>query len=214
MADVKTRLRIGERALPEASGTDRAFSLRWAFDGQDSPVVPTQGVRVRTTLRHFIDTPEIVVGEDIALRGTRDVRQAEATGSWFRRVGTRHRLFVSSGGGTSFGRNAGFNEFRLGGPLRLGALNNDEIRGNHYMLGVAGVLREWFRLPSGLGGNAYIGGWLEQGTAFDRWRDAEYKSSVSVGVLLETPIGPAFVAYSQSVTGGRRLYTSVGSFLR
>ncbi|MBF8301109.1 MAG: rssA 2 [Acidobacteria bacterium] len=214
VADVKARLRIGERALPDASGTDRVFSLRWAFDGQDSPVVPTRGVRVHTALRYFIDTPEIVVGEDIALQGTRDVRQAEATGSWFTRVGTRHRLFVSGGGGTSFGRSAGFNEFRLGGPLRLGALNTDEIRGNQYVLGVAGVLREWLRLPSGLGGNAYIGGWLEQGTAFDRWRDAEYKASVSVGVLLETMIGPAFVAYSQSVTGGVRVYTSVGSFLR
>jgi len=214
VADVRTRLRIGERVLPDAGGTDRSVSLRWAFDGQDSPVVPTRGVRARTALRYVVDAPEIVTGEDVAVRGARDVRQAEATGSWFTRVGTRHRLFLSGGGGTSFGRDAGFNQFRLGGPLRLGALNTDEIQGSQYILGVAGVLREWLRLPSGLGGNAYLGGWLEQGTAFNRFRDAEYRASVSVAVLVETMIGPALVAYSQSVTGGGRLYTSVGSFLR
>ncbi|HZM95047.1 MAG TPA: hypothetical protein VFB92_16570, partial [Vicinamibacterales bacterium] len=98
---------------------------------------------------------------------------------------------------------------------RLGAFNNDEIRGDNYVLGVGGLLREWFRLPDVLGGNAYYGAWLEQGSAFDDWRDAKYRAAASVGVVVETLIGPAFVGYSQSLTdGGGRFYLSLGPFLR
>jgi NTE family protein len=135
--------------------------------------------------------------------------------SWFTRVGIRNRMLLSGGGGTSFGDDPGYNEFRLGGPLQLGSFNNDEIRGDNYVLGVVGLLREWFRLPDVIGANAYIGGWLEQGSAFDRWADAEYNASASAAVVLETILGPAFVAYSQSLTeGGGRFYVSLGPFLK
>jgi hypothetical protein len=89
--------------------------------------------------------------------------------------------------------------------LQLGAFNNDEIRGDNYVLGVMGVPHEWFRLPDILGGNAYFGGWLEQGSASDRWR----------GALLETLFGPAFPGYSQSLSdGGGRFYIALGPFVQ
>ena len=141
--------------------------------------------------------------------------QAEVVASWFTRAGTRRRLFLSGGGGTSFDQDAGFNQFRLGGPLRLGGFNNDELRGNHYVLGVAGMLYEWFRLPDVLGSNAYAGGWVEQGSAFNAWRDKEYQASVSAAIILETLLGPAFIGYSQSLTeSGGRFYLALGPFLR
>jgi NTE family protein len=214
-ADVRARLRIGIPTLREATGSDRAAALRWAFDGQNSPLVPSRGVRVRTAFRYYFDTPEIVDTEGNVLVRAREVPQAEALGSWFKRVRARQRMFLSGGAGTSFGEDPGFNEFTLGGPLRLGSFNNEEIRGDNYVLGTVGVLHEWFRLPDVLGGNAYLGGWLEQGSAFDRWRDAEYKASLTAGVILETLFGPAFLAYSQSLTeGGGRFYISLGPFLR
>ena len=83
------------------------------------------------------------------------------------------------------------------------------------MVGVVGLLHEWFRLPDVLGGNTYFGGWLEQGSAFNGWNDAEYKASLSTGVIMETLFGPAFVGYSQSLTdGGGRFYIAIGPFLR
>jgi hypothetical protein len=77
------------------------------------------------------------------------------------------------------------------------------------------VLREWFRLPDVLGGNTYYGGWLEQGSAFDHWNDAEYKGSLSTGVVAETLFGPLFIGYSHSLTeSGGRFYLALGPFLR
>jgi hypothetical protein len=135
--------------------------------------------------------------------------------SWFKRIRPRQRLFVSGGAGTSFGDDPGFNQFRLGGPGRLGAFNNDQIRGENYVLGVGGLLHEWFRLPDVIGANAYFGGWLEQGSAFNAWNDAEYKAAASVGVVLETILGPAFLGFSQSLTdGNNRFYLALGPFLR
>jgi len=166
-------------------------------------------------MRYFFDTPDIVDGQGAVLFTARDVPQGEAVGSWFKRVWTRQRLFVAGGGGTSFGHDPGLNQFRLGGALRLGALNTDEVRGNNYVLGTIGLLHEWFRLPDILGGNVYAGGWLEQGSAFDRWEDAKYESSLTAGIVIETLFGPAFLGYSQSLNdGGGRFYIAVGPLLR
>jgi NTE family protein len=214
-ADVRARLRIGTPLLPEANGSDRFTSLRWVFDGQNSPLVPSRGLRLVTSMRYYFDTPEIVDSAGTVLQQARDVPQGEVRAAWFTRVKPRTRLFLSGGGGTSFGEDPGFNEFALGGPFRLGSFNNEELHGDNYVLGVGGLLREWFRLPDVLGGNAYYGMWLEQGSAFSRWSEADYKASLSAGIILETLFGPAFFGYSQSLTeGGGRFYVALGPFLR
>ena len=214
-ADVRARLRIGTPSLPEANGTDSVASLRFVFDGQNSPLVPSRGLRTRAAFRYYFDTPEIVDTSNNVLATARDVPQGEVAASWFKRVGTRQRFFLSGGGGTSFDHDPGFNFFTLGGPFRLGSYNNDELSGDNYLLGVVGVMHEWSRLPDVLGGNIYLGGWLEQGSAFNAWRDAEYKASLSGGVIIETLFGPAFLGYSQSLSdGGGRFYVALGPFLR
>jgi NTE family protein len=214
-ADVRARRRIGQPSLPEANGSDRLVSLRFVFDGQNSPLVPSRGLRTRASFAYFFDTPEIVDENENVLARARDIPQAEVLASWFKRVGTRQRLFLSGSGATSFDHDPGFNFFSLGGPFRVGSLNNDEIRGSNYLLGVVGVMHEWARLPDVLGANIYLGGWFEQGSAFDEWRDADYKAALSGGVILETLFGPAFIGFSQSLTdSGNRFYVALGPFLR
>lgn len=214
-ADVRARLRIGPPELPEANGSDSVASLGWIFDGQNSPIIPSRGVYVRSSFRYFFDTPDIVDAQGVVLEEANDVPQAEVRASWVTRVGTRHRFFLRGGGGSSFGHDPGFNQFFLGGPLRLGSYNNGSLRGDNYVVASGGLLREWFRLPDVLGGNTYVGGWLEQGSAFDHWKDAEYKASASTGVVAETLFGPLFVGYSQSLTeSGGRFYLALGPFLR
>ncbi len=214
-ADVRARLRIGVPSLPEVEGSDSVASLRWVFDAQNSPIVPSRGVYVSSVFRYYFDTPNIVDPQDVVLEEAKDVPQAELSASWFKRVGTRQRMFLRGGFGTSFDHDPGFNDFLLGGPFRLGAFNNGALRGDNYVLGVGGLLHEWFRLPDVLGANVYLGGWLEQGSAFDRWSDAEYKAALSTGVLAETLFGPLFLGYSQSLTdGGGRFYLALGPFIR
>ena len=150
-ADVRARLRIGVPSLPEAKGSDSVASLRWTFDGQNSPLVPSRGARVSAAFRYYFDTPEIVDTNDVVLQQARDVPQAEVAGSWFKRVGQRKRLVLSGSAGSSFGHDPGFNQFYLGGPLRLGSYNPGALRGDNYVLGVAGLLHEWARLPGCLG---------------------------------------------------------------
>lgn len=216
MADVRAKRRIGEPVLPEARGTDSVASLRWEFDGQDSSMVPGSGARVRTAYRYFFQTPDATTETgELLLSGPKDVSQGEVVASWAKRIWSRQRLLLAGSVGTSFGDNPGFNEFRLGGPLRLGSYNNDEIVGANYFLATAGLLHEWFRLPDVLGGNAYIGAWVEQGDAFDEWGAIDYKATGSAGVMLETIFGPLFAGYSQSLTsGGGRFYISLGPLLR
>jgi NTE family protein len=98
--------------------------------------------------------------------------------------------------------------------VRLGAFNNDELRAPNYFLATAGYLNQVGRLPDVLGGNIFLGGWFEQGTAFDRWEEADYHSSTSVGAILETLIGPVFTGASIDFTGRFRLYVGIGPLMR
>ena len=159
--------------------------------------------------------PDLVVGGAAHPREESQFWQGDIEGSWFKRV--RHdkdRMFIRYGAGTSFGANPAVERFFLGGPLRLGAFNNDELAGPNYLLGTVGYLRGLGRLPDVLGGSVLAGAWFEQGTAFDAWDDAEYRSSVSVGGILETLIGPVFGGASVNFDGRYRFYISVGPLFR
>jgi NTE family protein len=70
------------------------------------------------------------------------------------------------------------------------------------------------RLPDVLGGNIFVGGWFEQGSVFETWDDAGYRSSISLGAVLETLIGPVFTGASLDFDGRFRLYIGVGPLLR
>jgi NTE family protein len=121
---------------------------------------------------------------------------------------------VRYGAGTSFGDTPLFNTFALGGPFLLGAFNNYELVGANYLFGAVGYLKGVGRLPDVLGGNMFLGGWFEQGTTFNHWEDAEYRSSVSFGAIAETLIGPIFGGASFDFDGRFRLYVALGPLFR
>jgi NTE family protein len=212
--DLRTRLRVGEPSLPEAEGANRFASIRWTFDGQTSPVIPSRGIFSRVGLRYYFDSPDIVSsGEKLA--GPSDYAQFEARFSRFHRFHERHRIFYGASGGSSFGDDPGYNEFRLGGLLRLGAFHNGEVIGNNYILGLGGFLYQVMRLPDVIGANGYFGAWLEAGSAFDEWSETSHQWNASGGFVLETFLGPLFVGGSVSLTNGDgRFYVNLGPFVR
>ncbi len=214
VADFRTRLRVGEPSLPEAEGKNGFASMRFTFDGQTSPIIPSRGIYTRVGLRYYSDTPDVVfLGEK--LDGPTDYAQLDARFSSFHRFRERHRLFYGASGGSSFGDDPGYNEFRLGGLLRLGAFQRGEIRGDNYVLGVGGFLYQVMRLPDMLGANGYLGAWLEAGSAFDEWSEAAHQWNASGGFVLETLLGPFFIGGSVSLTNGDgRFYVSLGPFVR
>jgi NTE family protein len=213
-SDVETVVRVGEPFLPRASGPSRFASIRWTLDTQTSPVIPTRGVYVRVRLFHYFDSPDLVLGEEVA-PPLPDLEQFEARVSYFRRWRSRHRVFLGGAAGSSFGDDAGYNRYRLGGLLRLGAFHNGEIRGSSYLLGVGGILYQVMKLPAVVGGQGYLGAWLEAGSAFERWSEAEAQWNASGGFVLETFLGPFFIGGSVSLTDGdHRFYVSLAPFLR
>ena len=115
------------------------------------------------------------------------------------------------GAGTSFdGHPLPTEQFALGGPFRLGAFNMGEQRGDHYLLATGGYLRQVMRLPDFLGGPVFVGGWLDNGAAFDEWNDANWATQASVGVIVDTLLGPAFAATSAGFDGRWRFYIGLG----
>ena len=205
-------VQVGDPGLPDLSGKETVFSLRWTHDGQDSPVVPSRGVRSRAFVDYFASAPDLPPDYS-STRRTEGVTQAQWIASSVWSIGTRDRgrVFLSGGAGTSFdGHPLATEQFALGGPFRLGAYNVGEQRGDHYLLATGGYLRQAMRLPDFLGGPVFLGGWLDNGAAFDEWHDANWASQVSLGVIADTLLGPAFAATSAGFDGRWRFYIGLG----
>jgi len=212
-ADVRGRIRIGSPLLPEVDGTEQYATLQAIVDTQTSPVVPTKGNYVKARLRYFFSAPEAQDRTQV-FESPQEFWQGEVTGSWFRRVRTEDRLFISYGAGSSFGEQPRVNDFSLGGPLRLGAFNNDELRAPNYVLGTVGYLKKVGRMADVLGGNIYLGGWFEQASAHQTWDDMTYRSSVSLGTVLETLLGPVYGGVAFDFDGRFRFYIGIGPLFK
>ena len=75
-------------------------------------------------------------------------------------------------------------------PFRLGAYDTGELSGPNYYVATGGYLRQVGRLPDFMGGPVFAGGWLENGDAFDEWSLAGWRTNGSVGVVMDTLVGP------------------------
>jgi NTE family protein len=216
VTDFNGRRRIGSPELPEVEGPERFAHIDFYYDTQTSPLVPTRGLRLRSQLRQFFATPDAVgLPAGVTVENPDEFTSAEVRASWFRRVRARtDRLFIIGEGGTSFGDHPLVDDFALGGPLRLGSFNNDQLRGDNYLLLGAGYLRGVGRMPDVLGGSVFLGAWVEAGSAFDDWDTKDWKSDVTGGFLLETLLGPVFLGGSIGFQGGGRFYVSLGPFFR
>lgn len=201
----KASRRIGDPLLPESKGKFSVASLRWTYDGLDQAQVPRKGLLFRNSLNHYFET----AGMDGALG------QAETRATFFVPISERNTVFSFGGAGTSFGATAPvLRQFTLGGPFRLGGYGADEFRSSNYAYGGVGLLHSRQILPSLFGGKAYVGAWYEGGTAFERFRDANYRQSVSGGVVVETPLGPILLGAGVNETGKGRIFFSFGRFIR
>ena len=203
ISHIDAEVRSGAPLLPALEGRVSAAFLRWEFDGQNSPLVPSRGVRLSAEARRFFDSPG----------ASSDFSQAEINLSAFHPITERGSIFVIGAGGTSFDKDAPpTQEFTLGGPFRLGAFGRDEFRGDHYLLSGAGYLHQLYRLPPLFGEKIYAGGWYEIGGAFDQLDSARYFSSFSAGIVVVTRLGPVALGGSLGESGRHKFYFSLGKF--
>jgi len=216
VADYTGRRRVGSPDLPDVDGAERYAHLDFVMDTQTSPLVPTRGFRLRSSLRQYFSAPTASAPVDGRVP---DSPQSFTTGevrtSWFKGVGARgDRVFIIGETGSSFGEAPLVNDFSLGGPLRLGSFNNDQLRGDNYLLFGGGYLRGVGRMPDVLGGTIFLGAWIEGGSVFDDWENQDWKSDITGGAILETLLGPIFLGGSVGFQGGGRFYISLGPFFK
>jgi NTE family protein len=207
-------IEVGDPGFPELRGKETGAELLWRVDTQDSPVVPSRGVRSGLRLSHVLDGPDITIaGESIDVDSS--LTQLAVDGNRFWSLSPRGRLFVTGGVGTSFDSDPlPTAKFPLGGPFRLGAYNVGELRGSHYYALSGGYLRQVGRLPDFLGGPVFAGGWLENADAFDEWDAARWRTNGGVGVIMDTIVGPVLIAGSWSFDGRWRTYLGIGRAFR
>jgi len=112
---------VGDPGFPELRGKETGADVVWRVDTQDSPVVPSRGVRSEVRLSRIFNGPDVAV-EDTTLPFDTSLTQLSASGSQFWRRGPKNRVFVYGGFGTSFDdRPLPTDQFSLGMPFRLGA---------------------------------------------------------------------------------------------
>lgn len=206
---VNAGVEAGNPDLPALDGGETRWKFAWRYDGQDGPVAPSSGVRTVATLDHILEAPDLP-SEFASPRSNDGITQAEIRSSIFWTVQSRDRLFMAGGAGTTWGHPLATEQFDLGAPLRLGAYNAGELRGDHYGVLTAGYLRAIGRLPDFLGSSIYLGGWLENGSAFDDISSANLRTNVSVGALADTLVGPAIIGSSFDFNGAWRYYIGIG----
>ncbi|MGH9498716.1 MAG: patatin-like phospholipase family protein [Terriglobales bacterium] len=194
------RVFIGQPTLPPVSGNTGQFRLAATFDGQDSPAVPSRGLRVTAELLHVIHTPG--AGESF--------QQLSLRSSTFIPLSPKGSLFMIDSAGTSFRQTPGpLQLFSLGGPFNLGAYTPDEFLGNHYFLAGLGYRREIYRMPDPLG-RLYGGSWYEAGSAFNDPNRLTVRGAFNAGLIANTIVGPVALFLSVSPTGHARVNFSLG----
>lgn len=205
------RPRVGDPRLPSMSGPDAQVGLRWIYDAQTHHIAPTSGLRLLTAVRSVLMSPDPPASSGIS--ATNDgLVQADVQGSYFWSArGRRDRVFVTGGGGTSFGGHPlATDQFQLGLPFRLDGFSVGERRGAHFAALTGGYLYGLSRLPEFFGGDLFVGAWLENGAAFDALADATLETQLGAGMLVETLVGPALLGATIGAHGARRLYVGFG----
>jgi NTE family protein len=192
---------VGSAGLPAVSGSTGEFRARYVWDGQDSPAIPSRGVRIVANLSRVLQSPGLA----------HPVGQFDLQTSTFISTGPKTSLFFVASGGTTFRGDAGpFQQFSLGGAFHLGAYLPQEFIGDHYAYSSLGFRRELYRLPQLVGGRIYWGGWYEAGSAFNDASPVVVRGTVNLGLIADTFIGPIALATSVSPTGQSRVNFSIG----
>jgi NTE family protein len=194
---------IGVPSLPSLRGNVSRMRVRWAREGQDSAIVPTQGIRWTTTGQWVFSAPD---------NSSDGFPILDADVRWAKPLGGLHYLTGQFAGGTTISSMNTFAPFTLGGPLRLSALAPQQFFGSHYYFSEIGVLRALSPKPTQYFTRLYLTAAYELGSAFNKGgRYKPYHDAV-VGIVGETPVGVLFVGGAYGEQGQRKIFVRLGRY--
>ena len=175
----------------------------WTFDGLNSATIPTNGLRITAASRYYFSSPE----------ATENFLQAETAAVLFHPISSSGTVFGAAAIGTTFDKDAApAQKFTLGGPFKLGAYDHDEFSGNHSVLFSTGYLHEIYELPPLAGGKVWIMAWYTVGSAFDDFNDTHYQNQSSIGLAVDSRLGPFVLVGAFGERGNANVYFSFGRF--
>ncbi|MBK5967282.1 MULTISPECIES: patatin-like phospholipase family protein [Thiorhodovibrio] len=204
-------LDTGSRELPEGDQVDSGVRASLSYDTLDRAAVPRAGQRLKLEAR----APLTALGADSSYARTLFTAFGAHTSG-------PNTLAVHFKAGTSFGVDMPYyDQFPLGGFLKLSGYANEQFRGNDMVFGSLAYYRQIATLPTPLGRGLFLGasleaGWLPESRfsngenlAFDLAPEGtRFGSSVFFGS--DTWIGPAYLGLGLSASGDHALYVLIG----
>ena len=177
-AYVGRTLGVDQGGRSRVSGVDAArrpaARCVWRLDTQDSPVVPAGGLLSEVRLSRIFNSPDIAVDGRERSTSTSSLTQLSAMAqSILERRSTQPGVPVRRARHVVRGRTVADRSVRARHAVQARRLQTRaSSEGRHYYVATGGYLRQVGRLPDFMGGPIFAGGWLENGDAFDEWRDA------------------------------------------
>ncbi len=198
----------GDQLLPQGSRADSGVRLRFIHDTLDNAWLPRSGDRVKLDFTR----PLSAFGAEQEY----DHLEASLRDAW--KFG-EHSLVGNLRGGSSFGDEMPYYEqFDLGGFLKLSGYANEQFRGNQVAYANLVYQRQIATLTPPLGRGLYLGGSLEYGRLWDVPMDqtgtplnpekGRYGGSLFFGA--DTWLGPFYLGWGLSGEGESTFYVLLG----
>ncbi len=202
LRQVSFSLDTGDPFLFQDTDLDESgIRARFLLDTLNSAYIPTTGNRLKITLNR----PLSALGSNV------EYNRAEAR--WEGAFQLRRHSFVGSlAAGSSLNTQMPYyNQFPLGGFLKLSGYANERFRGNDMAFGSIVYYNRIATLPSPLGRGLYLGGSLETGKVWNTPGDGllneekvRFGSSLFFGA--DSIIGPFYVGLGLSGEGDTTVY--------
>jgi NTE family protein len=200
---VHADLDTGSPLVPQARYNETGLRGRLLFDTRDSGGLARKGTFAEVSLH----APLQSLGADEEYFRT-ELRAGQAV-----KVGD-DTLIVNLRGGTAFGESMPYyDQFPLGGFMKLSGYANEQFRGNDYAFGSLVFQHQLTTLTPPLGKGLYLGASLEAGRNWDVIDDlnpskTRYGSSLYFGA--DTWLGPFYFGLGVSGEGDTAGYVILG----
>lgn len=192
----------GPLVLPNFSDHNSAVRLRYAFEGQDSAILPRKGWRGVGEARWNFNAP----------LADRQFPAFDGTVSYARPLAGPFFLNARFSAGATGRGQFSIPPQTLGGPFRLSALARNQQFGNRYYYLYTGALRNIFPNKTGLLGKVYYNAAWEIGQAWTSGERVNPFNDGVLGVVAETGIGVLFFGGSYGESGERKVFFRLGRY--
>lgn len=190
----------GPEILEPLKGRFTDLHLRWAYEGQDSALVPRRGIRATLLAAWLLNHPGMDGRPPLA----------DLTFSYARPFNDRWSLLADTAAGFTGWQEALNNRFSIGGVARLDALGRGRETGNRYYYGGTRVLRSLNNQSLGIFGRFYLFAAAESGNAWREGMSPLPRYSGSLGLMGETTFGVVYFGGGIGDRGDRRMFFRLG----